>query len=185
MSWGLAMADRPVGPAWAMSAWFLGLSALAIFIALLPVYSGHVRFPWPDLVLGIALVCVVRRPDMLPLWPIAAVTLLGDFLFQRPPGLWTALVILGTEFLRGRATLMRDLPFLMEWAIVASVLAAMTFAYRAVLALTLVGTPPFGPTLAHLALTVLAYPVLMLLSRLVFGVDKIAPGEVDDMGRRL
>ena len=179
------MAERPLAPAWAMSAWFLGLSALSIFVALLPVHPGQIRFPWPDLVLGIALVWVVRRPDVLPLLPIVAVTLLGDFLYQRPPGLWTALVIIGTEFLRSRATLMRDLPFLMEWGIVASVLTAMTLGYRAVLALALVGTPPLGPALAHLALTVLAYPALIVVSRFAFGVDKIAPGEVDDMGRRL
>ncbi len=168
-----------------MSAWFLAIAATGIFVALLPVHPGQISFPGPDLVLCLALVWVVRRPDVLPLWPIAAITLLGDFLFQRPPGLWTALVILATEFLRGRAILMRDLPFLMEWAIVAAVLSTASLAYRAVLAVTLVGPPPLGPALAHLALTVLAYPVLMVLSRLAFGVDKIAPGEVDDMGRRL
>lgn len=180
------MAERSVvAPGLVMSAWFLGLASVTGFAALLPVAPGRTGLPWPDVMLAVALVWVVRRPDLLPLWPIALVTLAGDLLFHRPPGLWTALVILGTEFLRGRSVLMRDLPFLMEWAIVAAVLAAMTLGYRAVLAITLSGTPPLGPALAHMALTVLAYPVIAAVSGLAFGIAKVAPGEVDDLGRRV
>jgi rod shape-determining protein MreD len=169
----------------ATSALFLALAAATGFVAILPVNPGRTALPWPDLMLGLALVWVVRRPDLLPLWPIAAVTLAGDFLLHRPPGLWTALVILGTEFLRGRSVLIRDLPFFMEWAIVAAVVAAMTLGFRAALAITLTGVPPLVPALAHMALTVLAYPVMATLSRYVFGVGKVSPGEVDDLGRRL
>lgn len=168
-----------------MSGWFIGLASVTGFAALLPVAPGRSGLPWPDVMLAIALVWVVRRPDLLPLWPIAAVTLAGDLLFHRPPGLWTALVILGTEFLRGRSVLMRDLPFLMEWAIVGAVVAAMTLGYRATLAITLTGTPPLWPALAHMTLTVLAYPVIAAASSLAFGITKVAPGEVDDLGRRL
>jgi rod shape-determining protein MreD len=180
------MAERSVlGPGVAMSAWFVGLASVAGFVALLPVSPGRTGLPWPDITLGLALVWVVRRPDLLPLWPIAVVALAGDLLFHRPPGLWTALVILGTEFLRGRSVLIRDLPFLMEWAIVAAVVAGMTLGYRAALAITLTGTPPLWPALAHMALTVLAYPVIAAASSLAFGIAKVAPGEVDDLGRRL
>jgi rod shape-determining protein MreD len=168
-----------------MSVWFIGLASVAGFAALLPVSPGRTGLPWPDITLGLALVWVVRRPDLLPLWPIAVVALAGDLLFHRPPGLWTALVILGTEFLRGRSVLIRDLPFLMEWAIVAAVVAGMTLGYRAALAITLTGTPPLWPALAHMALTVLAYPVIAAASSLAFGIAKVAPGEVDDLGRRL
>jgi len=180
------MAERSVlAPGMVMSAWFLGLSALTGFFALLPVSPGRTAMPWPDAMLAIALVWVVRRPDLLPLWPIALVTLAGDLLFHRPPGLWTAFVILGTEFLRGRSVLIRDLPFLMEWAMVAAVVAAMTLGYRASLAITLTGTPPLWPALAHMALTVLAYPAIAAASHFTFGIAKVAPGEVDDLGRRL
>jgi rod shape-determining protein MreD len=181
-----AVTDRtPLPPVVATTAWYVGLAALTGFVALLPVNPGRTALPWPDLVLALALVWVVRRPDLLPLWPIAAVTLAADLLLHRPPGLWTALVILGTEFLRGRSVLIRDLPFFMEWAIVAAVVAAMSLGYRAALAVTLTDAPPLAPALAHMALTVLAYPPVAALSRLAFGVAKVSPGEVDDLGRRL
>ena len=49
----------------------------------------------------------MRRPDFLPVLLIGAVVLLEDLILLRPPGLWTALVILATEFVRARAALTR------------------------------------------------------------------------------
>jgi rod shape-determining protein MreD len=48
--------------------------------------------------------------------------LLADLLFLRPPGLWAAIVVLGHEFLRNREQGLRDMPFFVEWGLVASLL---------------------------------------------------------------
>ena len=41
----------------------------------------------------------------------------------------------------------------------------------------------FGLAALQLAATILAYPLIVLISRLVMGVDKMAPGELDAQGR--
>ena len=50
--------------------------------------------------------------------------LLDDLLSYRPPGLWTALVLIATEVLRARESGTRDLPFWGEWAMVGAVMLA-------------------------------------------------------------
>ncbi|MGR3520379.1 MAG: rod shape-determining protein MreD, partial [Roseovarius sp.] len=109
---------------------------------------------------------------------VAGLALAMDLLLQRPPGLWAALTLLGCETLRRRASALRDLTFLVEWATVAGTLAAMTLAYRLVLAMLLVDQAPLGLSLMQLLSTLIAYPLVAALSHLVFGVRKRAPGEL-------
>ena len=164
---------------------FVTLAALVAFVQLLPLGSGAGGLPGPDLLSLLAIVWVLRRPDYVPVLLIAIVMLLGDFLFMRPPGLWAAITVLGTEFLRVREQGMRDLPFFVEWGLVASVLLAMTLGEALVLLILVVPQPPLGLTLIQLILTVIAYPLVVGLTTLVFGLRRAAPGDVDDMGRRL
>ncbi|HHI70488.1 MAG TPA: hypothetical protein ENJ91_05750 [Rhodobacteraceae bacterium] len=111
--------------------------------------------------------------------------LLADMLFQRPPGLMAALVVIGTEFLRRRTHLMRELPFLFEWAMVAGVMVAMLIAYRLVLIVVMQPRPSFWLSVTLLISTIAAYPLVVAFSRYVLGVRKIAPGEVDELGHRI
>ncbi len=104
-------------------------------------------------------------------------------LFMRPPGLWTALVVVGVEFLRAREATSRELPFPVEWAMVAAVLALMTLANRLILSTAMVEQAGFGLTVLQLIATVLAYPLIVLLSRVLFDIRKMTPGEIDTMGR--
>jgi rod shape-determining protein MreD len=164
---------------------FVALVALIAFVRLLPFSSGQGGLPGPDLMVALAAAWVLRRPDYVPVCLIALVMLAADFLFMRPPGLWAAVVVLGTEVLRQREAGWRDLPFLVEWALVSVVLAAMWIANAAVLALFLVDQPPLGLTLLQLILTMLAYPVAVAVTAFVFGLRRAAPGEVDELGRRL
>ena len=97
---------------------FVGLAALVLFVRALPLSAVPAVIPAPDLLLCLAIAWVLRRPDFIPVVVIVAVFLMEDILSMRPPGLWTLIVLFGTEFLRSRATLTRDLPFLLEWAMV-------------------------------------------------------------------
>lgn len=163
--------------------WVLLIAAVMLAM-LLPIHPGPGRFPAPDFLLLITFAWVLRRPDYVPVLLIGLVFLLADFLFMRPPGLWAALVVLATEFLRAREPGWRDLPFLLEWAIVAGVLAVMTLAYSLALAVFFVDQPGLGRTLLHLAITTAAYPVVVLLTARTLGLRKAAPGEVDQLGHR-
>jgi rod shape-determining protein MreD len=48
-----------------------------------------------------------------------------------------------------------------------------------------VDQPRLGLTLVELIVTILAYPVVVGLSQFVFGLRKVAPGEVDELGHRI
>ncbi len=128
---------------------------------------------------------VMRRPDFLPLAMIVAVTLIEDLILMRPPGLWTALVVLATEFLRSRTALTRELNFVTEWMLAGGLMIGMLLAYRLVFMLALLPQPPFGFAVVQVLWSILAYPVVVGLSRLAFDLKKPAMGEIDDYGRRL
>lgn len=164
---------------------FVGLATLVAFVQLLPLGSGAGGLPGPDLLALLAIAWVLRRPDFVPVGLIAAVMLAADFLFMRPPGLWAALVVLGTEFLRVREQGLRDLPFFVEWGLVAGVLLAMTLAEAATLLVFVVDQPSLGLTLIQLIMTILAYPLVVGVTAFGMGLRRAAPGEVDDMGHRL
>jgi rod shape-determining protein MreD len=164
---------------------YLGLSALLIFLGLLPLSALPPDWPGPDLVLCLAIAWVLRRPDYAPALSLVAVFLISDLFAMRPPGLWALIVLIGTEFLRSREALTRDLPFGLEWAMVGAVIAAMALANWLVLALFMVPQIALGPVLMQFLSTLVAYPVVVALSHVFFGLRKVAPGEVDALGHRL
>ncbi len=186
---GATVAEAVRSRHWRYWTLFAGLAGLSLFLRLLPLpgfapgVPGGV--PGPDLLLCLVLAWVLRRPDYMPALLVAVVFLLEDLLLMRPPGLWALIVLLGAEFLRGRQPLMRELPFLLEWAVVAAVIAAMWLAERLVLGLVMVPMPALGPALLHLLLTLLAYPLVVGVSHALLRVRKPATGEVDALGRPL
>ncbi|MGE5198572.1 MAG: hypothetical protein ACM3H9_02945 [Rhodospirillaceae bacterium] len=164
---------------------FLMLALLVAFVRLLPLGEGAGGVPGPDLLVALALAWAIRRPDYVPVLLVAAVMLVADFLFMRPPGLWAAITVLGVEFLRNRETAFRDLPFLVEWGMVALLLLGMTLANAFVLLVLMVDQPSLGLTLLQLIATILAYPLVVAVTVFALGLRRAAPGEVDDRGHRL
>lgn len=179
------MVDAARSSVWLFRLVFLGLAAAFLFLKLLPLGSLAGEWPGPDILLCLIFAWVVRRPDFLPVPLIAAVLLLEDLLLMRPPGLWTALVILATEFIRSRAALTRELGFLTEWLLVAGMMAALLISYRLAFAFAFLPQPGFGFALVQTVWSILCYPVVVAASRLAFDLRKPATGEVDAYGRRL
>lgn len=179
------MADRVTSTVWVYRGLFVLSAAVLLFVRLLPLESVAGGWPGPDLVLVLTLAWVLRRPDYVPVLLIAGVVLLEDLLLMRPPGLWSALVVLASEFLRNRATATREYSFLLEWAIVGITVTATVLGYRLLLAISMLPQVSLAQTMVQLAITLLCYPVVVAVSRLAFGVRKPATGEVDGFGRRL
>ena len=179
------MAEQQGTNYWVMRSFYMLLCLIVVFMHLLPVNTTPNGWAGPDLVLALTLTWVLRRPEFVPPILVALVFLLTDLLFQRPPGLWAALVLLGSETLRARAPGLRELTFLVEWLTVTITLVTMTLVYRIVLTLLLVDQAPFGLSVIQLLMTLLAYPIVVWLSHVLFGVRKLAPGDLDAMGRRL
>ena len=179
------MAEPVTTRVWRYRALFLGLAFVVIFARLLPLDAGPGRLPGPDLLVCLSFAWITRRPEYVPVLLIAAVILLTDVLFMRPLGLWTACVVLGSEFLRSRVPFWRDMPFLLEWLVTAIVIAAMTIGYILTLAIFAVDQPALGLSLIQLMATIAAYPVVVFFSVAVLGLRKVVPGTVDQFGHRL
>lgn len=143
------------------------------------------RMPGPDLLLCIIFAWTMRRPDYLPALLIAAVVLMEDLVLLRPPGLWTAIVVIASEFIRNRVALTRELNFGVEWLLVSALMVAMLVIYRMGFGLVLLPQPPFGFALVQVLWSILCYPVVVFLSRVVLDLYKPGMGEVDAYGRRL
>ncbi len=179
------MAETPTARRWLGRATYLAIAIALIFAQLLPLETVPRDWAPPDLILGFTLVWVARRPDFLPIPLIAAVFLTCDLLFQRPPGLWTALALILTEIIRSRASGLRNVPFGLEWATVGVGIFAITLANRAALAIVMTPQAPLMLSLIQMIMTILVYPILVGLSYLVLGVHRPAPGAVDALGHRL
>ncbi len=179
------MVDPVAASRFAYRCLFVGLAAAIIFARLLPLNATPSQLPGPDLILCLALVWIQRRPDYLPAFLVVVVFFVDDILSMRPPGLWTLIVLLGTEFMRSRETTLRDIPFLIEWAISSAMIAAIAVAHWLVLSLFVVPQPGFGAIVLRILTTAIAYPAVVVATLLAFGVRKTAKGEVDALGHRL
>lgn len=179
------MAETPTARRWLGRLTYLAVALALIFAQLLPLETSPRAFAPPDLILAVTLVWIARRPDFLPVPLIALVFLISDLLFQRPPGLWTALVLILTEVIRARASGLRNVPFGLEWVTVAVGIFAITMVNRATLAIALTPQAPLTLTLIQMAMTILVYPVIVGVAYLFLGVHRPAPGAVDGLGHRL
>lgn len=176
------MGDPLSSRTWVMRIVYLSLSALAIFAALLPLQTQASFWAPPDLLLALTFAWAIRRPSYVPILSVALVFLMADLLFQRPPGLCAALVVLATETLRARAEANRNMPYLVEWLTAGALMCGVFLAERLIYAVFFIPQPALGLSLIQTSLTIVIYPVVVLISHLLFGVRRVAPGEMDAFG---
>ena len=178
------MAGSPTARIWIGRAVYLLVATVIVFLQLLPLDTAPPRWAPPDLLLAVTLAFVARRPEFVPFGVIFAVFLLTDLLFQRPPGLWAALVLILTETVRSRSRGLRNVPLALEWGTVAVGIAGIVLANRLVLAVVATPQAPLTLTLVQMVLTIAVYPVVVV-AQILFGLTRPAPGQVDSLGHRL
>ncbi len=178
------MGDTPGSRIGLMRSVYLLICTFLTFLSLLPLETAPRNWAGPDLILALSCAWVLRRPEFVPAPLIALVFLLTGLLFQMPPGLWAALVVIGTQTLRARAPGLRDLTFAAEWVTVAITLLLMTLANQVVLAVLLVDRPALTLNLMQVFMTLAAYPVVVIASQFLLGVRKHAPGDLDTLASR-
>jgi rod shape-determining protein MreD len=168
---------------WIFGTTYAALMVLLMLLHLVPLSTAPGRIPGPDFMLCITLAWMLRRPDFLPATLVAALFLLADLFFMRPIGLFAALVVLAAEFLRAREPATREQTFLAEWLMVSTVLLSLTMANRLILGVFWVEQVTFGLAVVKLLATVAAYPLVVLGSRLIFGIAKLSANEAEVRGR--
>lgn len=170
---------------WLMRAGFLLIVLANLFFHLLPLETTPRPWAGPDFLLAFACAWSFRRPEYVPPVLLAVSFLLTDFLFQRPPGLWAMLALMGCESLKTRAINLRAAPFGTEWLSVLVAMVSIALANQVILAVLFVPTPPVGLVLSQLLGTVLIYPIAVLVTHVAMGVRKAAPGDLDAKGARI
>lgn len=164
---------------WVNRAGFCGLVALIVFFQLLPLVTQPRGWTGPDLVMAFAFAWSVRRPDYLPPLMLALLFLMCDLLLQRPPGLWSALMLLACESLKSQVRTLRDSPIVSEVISVTIMIVGVSLAYRVVLAIAMENAPSFSLVAIQTGATLLAYPLVVIMSQTIMGVRRVAPGDLD------
>ncbi len=178
------MGEISQGRLWAMRLAYFGLALAIIFFHLIPLDTVPRRWAPPDLLMAFTFAWAVRRPEFVPPLAIAAAILLtaadSDLTAQEP----ATLVLLASENLKSRLVGPSEVTFAAEWAAVFIAVVAVTLCYRLVLALLVVPTPPLGLSLTQMVLTGALYPVVVVITQVVMGVRRSAPGDVGLAGGR-
>lgn len=164
---------------------YLAAALVLVFLQLLPLDVRPETWASPDWLLALTFAWVARRPEHVPVFLIALVFLLADFLFQRPPGLWSALIVIASEMLRARVSGIRSMPFAVEWGTVALAITACTLGDRLVQTMVMALQAPLGVTLIQMIMTIVFYPLVVGLAQILFGLTRPAVGQVDNRGGKL
>jgi rod shape-determining protein MreD len=159
---------------WAYRSIYLGLGLGVIFFRILPLETGAPGLPGPDIILAVTLAWILRQPAAVPVAAILFLFLLGDFLLQRPVGLWTLLALMSVVALQNRRTTLTEAPFLVEMAIVAGMILAMIVAERLILWVLLTDQPSLGLVLMEGLATIVIYPIVVFVSKFLLGMDKLS-----------
>lgn len=160
---------------------FILCQLVILFARLLPLWAGRIGQPGPDLALCLLFAWLIRRPDQLAAVAIAGVFLLEDILLLRPLGLWAAIVLLASEYIRSREARWRDQQFMVEWLRVSIMIGVMMLGYRVVQIGFLLPVPSLAKIALQYILTVGFYPLVVLGSRWLLGLRRTNAAEADMM----
>ncbi|SLN68402.1 hypothetical protein ROJ8625_03546 [Roseivivax jejudonensis] len=176
------MIDAAILRLWTLRIAYVALCLAVMFFSLLPLDMTPGRVAGPDLIVALTFAWALRRPDVVPTLLVAAMALLADLVFQRPPGLWAALTVAMTESLKMRERYTREPAFALEWVSVTVGLIVMALIYQIVQLLLIIPTANGTLLLMQTVLTVLVYPAVVAVSLVVFGLRRSRPGDGDRVG---
>lgn len=107
----------------------------------------------------------MRRPDVMSPIVITLAFLFADTILQRPPGLWTLIVLCASIFLRMRTRGRKEVLFLYEWFIISLVIGVSFLTQYFALMFTFLPVPDLQPYLVQVLLSILIYPICKWLFR--------------------
>ena len=164
---------------------YLAVGILLIVSSLLPLNLAAGSWPGPDLLYCITMVYMIRRPEFLPVWSVLIVFFLREILTTAPLGLWTMLMVIGTEIVRSNIQAFREYIFGLEWLWVTAIYGGALLIQNIVLSLALSHQPAGLDQFYQFLFTVAAYPIIVAVMRFGFNIQRPPPGEIDAWGHRL
>ena len=173
------MIDAALLKTWAYCAGFALLGLLLTFSELLPLNTLTPSWVMPDVFLCVTFVCCIRRPRYVPMLIIALVFLFQDLLLNRPPGLFAALTLMASEWLKRRSQRTEEFPFIKEYLSVILAIAVVLLGTRWAVGIVMLPMPEAFLTLSELLSTVLFYPLLVLFTQVVLKVRRAGFGDLE------
>jgi rod shape-determining protein MreD len=170
---------------WIYRGGFVAIGFALVLWSIVPFDMTAGTLPAPDIFYCITMLYVVRRPVFVPVWSIFCVFFLRDILTQAPLGLFTLLIVLGSEIVRTNIQVFREYLFALEWLWVAIIFACIAIIQQILMFLTLSQTPRIVDQLYLIVFTVATYPVIVGAVKYGFGITRPRPGESDAWGKRL
>ncbi len=178
------MVDPFTAELWARRLLLLSVVFVAIFFKLLPLQSDGSTLPSPDVIFCLMAAWAIRRPALVPLGMVVGIGLLSDFLFLRPPGIWTMMLILSFEVLRIQGRREGMMSAANEAGSIAVVFVLAFLGNRLILAVFAVPQAPLGATLLELLLTLMAYPLVAFVTVFIFRVRHPDPTDIQGLRGR-
>ncbi|MEM9049563.1 MAG: hypothetical protein AAGC92_12685 [Pseudomonadota bacterium] len=165
---------------WIARAAVLMLAALFLALALSPAGLAAGRLPMPDPVFALLFICRLRRPEIMPLGLLIALSLVSDLIRGAPLGVGTLAMLAAAEvLLRYRDRILRG-GFGVEWLLAACLFGAQMTAQYLLLSITFAPRPSLSALAISAGMTILSYPCVFLVLR---GMMPMRPNQTGALGR--
>ena len=142
---------------------FLVIAIFLIMLPTLPIRTNFNQIFVPDLLLIMTITWVMQRPDIIGPITITVVFLFADFILQRPPGLWTVIVLFAATFLGMRSTRFKEVFFIYEWATVSVIIIFCYLTQYILMRLTFLASYDLKLLTITGLITIFFYPVFRWL----------------------
>ena len=141
------------------------IGLLIIFFQILPLQTTPQTWSGPNILLVFFAANVSKRPEFTSSFLIASIFLIEDFFLMRPPGLMSALTVLGFYFLKRKFQNQEVNSFIFGWGSVAACLTIILLLYYFISVLLFIPSAGFKLTLMELLTTLALYPIFSVLIR--------------------
>ena len=139
------------------------IGLLIIFFQILPLQTTPQTWSGPNILLVFFAANVSKRPEFTSSFLIASIFLIEDFFLMRPPGLMSALTVLGFYFLKRKFQNQEVNSFIFGWGSVAACLTIILLLYYFISVLLFIPSAGFKLTLMELLMTLALYPIFSIL----------------------
>ena len=139
------------------------IGLLIIFFQILPLQTIPQTWSGPNVLLVFFAAIVSKRPEFTSSFLIASIFLIEDFFLMRPPGLMSALTVLGFNFLKRKIQNQEVNSFIFGWGNVTTCLTIILLLYYFISVLLFIPSAGFKLTLMELLMTLALYPIFSVL----------------------
>ena len=146
------------------------IGLLIIFFQILPLQTIPQTWSGPNVLLVFFAAIVSKRPEFTSSFLIASIFLIEDFFLMRPPGLLSALTVLGFYFLKRKFQNQEVNSFIFSWASVTTCLTIILLLYYFISVILFIPSAGFKLTLMELIVTLALYPIFSIL---IGSLDKL------------